>query len=143
MADHGSDRGGRGPCVRCRRVVRLSTVEKRVLRELGYETRYGVRVERNVLIPLEDGVSLAADLYLPDAPGRHPALVSFYPYRKDDLIGASAEHARTYLTERGYASLLVDFRGTGSSEGDCHVTFDTVREGADGAQVVEWAAGQE
>jgi predicted acyl esterase len=25
-----------------------------------------VRVERNLLIPLSDGVSLAADLYLPD-----------------------------------------------------------------------------
>jgi putative CocE/NonD family hydrolase len=110
---------------------------------LGDKTLYGVRVERNVLIPLADGVSLAADLYLPDAPGRYPALVSFYPYRKDDLIGASSEHSRTYLTERGYASLLVDFRGTGSSGGDCPVTFDTPREGADGAQVVEWAAGQE
>ena len=49
----------------------------------------------------------------------------FYPYRKDDLIGASYEHSRRYLTERGYASLLVDFRGTGSSGGDCPVTFDS------------------
>jgi putative CocE/NonD family hydrolase len=107
------------------------------------EALHGVRVERNVLIPLDDGISLAADLYLPDAPGPHPALVSLYPYRKDDLIGASHEHSRTYLTERGYASLLVDFRGTGSSEGDCRVTFDTAGEAADGAQVVEWAAAQE
>ena len=41
--------------------------------------RYDVRVERNFLIPLRDGVSLAADLYRPDTPGRFPALVSYSP----------------------------------------------------------------
>jgi putative CocE/NonD family hydrolase len=107
------------------------------------ETLYGVVAKRNILIPLDDGVELAADLYLPDTVGRHPTIVSFYPYRKDDFIGAAFEHSRTYLTQRGYASLLVDMRGTGGSDGDCLVTFDTAREGADGARVVEWAASEE
>jgi len=108
-----------------------------------HQELHAVRVERNVLISLADGVSLASDLYLPDAPGPFPALISFYPYHKDDLIGAFFEHSRMYLAERGYASLLVDFRGTGGSEGECPVTFDTVREGSDGAEVVEWAAVQD
>jgi putative CocE/NonD family hydrolase len=105
--------------------------------------RFDVVVQRNVLVPLADGVELAGDLYLPDAPGPHPALVSYYPYHKDDLIGSLFEYARHYFAARGYASLLVDFRGTGGSTGVCTDTFDAAGEGKDGAEVVEWAAAQD
>lgn len=101
---------------------------------------YDVRWVHNVLIPLNDGIELAASLCLPTAPGKYPAVASFYPYRKDDRSGASHAHASTYFAERGYASLLVDLRGTGGSEGVAD--FDYEREGRDAAQVVEWAAGQ-
>lgn len=101
-----------------------------------------MRIERNVLVPLADGVHLAADLYLPDDAGPHPALISYYPYHKDDLIGALFEWARSYFAQQGYACLLVDFRGTGGSEGTCTDTFDTAQEGSDGAEVVEWSAHQ-
>jgi putative CocE/NonD family hydrolase len=102
---------------------------------------FDVRVERNVLIPLSDGVSLAGDLFLPDAPGRFPALVSYYPYHKDDLIGALFDHPNRYFAARGYANVLVDLRGLGNSEG---VAWDVgdAREATDGAEIVEWAAGQ-
>lgn len=103
---------------------------------------FDVRTERNVLIPLSDNVSLAGDLYLPDTAGPSPALVSYYPYHKDDLIGGLFEHARRYFAGHGYASLLVDYRGTGSSEGICTENFDTDREAADGAEVIVWAASQ-
>ena len=96
----------------------------------------------NILIPLRDGISLAADLSSPTAPGRFPALVSYYPYHKDDLIGALFDHPNRYFAARGYASLLVDFRGLGNSEGVAWDTGDP-REDDDGAQIVEWAAGQD
>lgn len=99
-------------------------------------------VDRNVLIRLKDGTRLASDLYRPATGVRSPALISFYPYRKDDLVGAVWEYSRRYFTARGYATLLVDFRGTGGSDGVCPATFDTPKEGADGAEVVEWAAAQ-
>jgi len=105
--------------------------------------QFEVRVERNVMIRLDDGVELAGDLYLPEAAGPFPALVSYYPYHKDDLIGALFEYARRYFAARGYASLLVDFRGTGNSTGVCTDTFDAANEGKDGAAVVEWAAEQD
>lgn len=105
------------------------------------ETKYNVRCVRNVLIPLDDGIHLAADLYLPAAPGKYPVLVSFYPYHKDARMGASIEHARRYFAQHGYASLLVDLRGTGGSEGVCR--FDLQQEAVDDAQVVEWAAAQD
>ena len=100
-----------------------------------------VAVRRNVLIPLSDGVKLAADLFLPQPAGPAPCLVSYYPYHKDDLIGALFDHPNRYFAARGYASLLVDLRGLGNSEG---VAWDVgdAREAIDGAEIVEWAATQ-
>ena len=98
-------------------------------------------VERNVLIPLTDGVTLAADLYRPgDEPA--PVLISFYPYRKDDIIGSFTERQRVALVERGYAHLLVDVRGFGASDGSSVESQDPRAEGRDAAEVVAWAAGR-
>lgn len=105
------------------------------------DRRSDVRIERNLLIQLSDGATLAADLYLPNASGRFPALVSYYPYHKDGLIGASFEHPRRYFAERGYANLLVDFRGLGNSSGGVWDAMDQ-REATDGAEMVEWSARQ-
>lgn len=104
-----------------------------------------VRLRRNVLISLVDGISLAADLYLPASPraGGHPTLVSFYPYRKDDVIGSFAAYPCRWFAQRGYAHLLVDVRGYGSSEGGHAESFDPRTEHTDAHEVVEWAAEQE
>lgn len=97
---------------------------------------------RNLLIPLADGTTLAADLHLPAVRGPHPTLISFYPYRKDDIIGSFTAYPRRWFAERGYAHLLVDVRGYGASEG-CHAeSFDPSAEASDAREVVEWAAGQ-
>jgi putative CocE/NonD family hydrolase len=95
----------------------------------------------NLLIPLSDGATLAADLHLPADDAPCPVLVSFNPYRKDDIAGAFSEHWRRHLVERGYGQLLVDVRGTGGSSGASADTFDP-QEGRDGAEVVEWVAEQ-
>jgi putative CocE/NonD family hydrolase len=110
-------------------------------RKPGSEKQYEVRLRRNVLMPLPGGVELAADLYLPDAPGPFPALVSFYPYRKDDVKGANGEFAIRYFVERGYAHVLADFRGLGNSSGVSSeaMSYD---EAADGSALVEWIASQ-
>jgi len=100
-----------------------------------------VREERNLAIPLRDGTTLRADLYRPEGIGVCPVLISYYPYHKDDLIGSFCEFPRRYFAERGYANLLVDFRGLGSSDGVAWESMDS-REDLDGAEVVEWAAHQ-
>ena len=41
----------------------------------GNATRYAVRRDRNLRIPMPDGVTLAADLFVPDAPGRYPVVM--------------------------------------------------------------------
>jgi predicted acyl esterase len=50
----------------------------------GTAPRYAVRRERNLRIPMPDGATLAADLFLPNAPGRYPVVMEHLPYRKND-----------------------------------------------------------
>ena len=51
--------------------------------------------EREVRIPMADGVELAATLYLPDDDrGPQPCLLEALPYRKDDLTSSYAESYR-------------------------------------------------
>jgi putative CocE/NonD family hydrolase len=97
---------------------------------------------KDVRIPMSDGVTLAADLYLPEGEGPFPAVMSCYPYHKDDLIGALFDFSRRHFAANGFAELIVDFRGTGRSEGYCPDTWDTYQEGKDGAEAVEWIAAQ-
>ncbi len=94
-----------------------------------------------ILITLSDGTRLAADLHLPDGAGPFPVLVTFYPYRKDDFIGSSCAFPRLYFAARGYATLLVDIRGYGRSDGPACQPWDP-QEARDGAEVIEWTAGQ-
>ena len=100
--------------------------------------QYGVLAESNVSIPMSDGVVLNAEVHRPDAAGRFPVLVTMTPYNGGSgIIGG----ANDYFVERGYVHVVVDVRGTGSSEG----TWDDlgVREQRDGYELVEWAAGHQ
>jgi hypothetical protein len=103
---------------------------------------YDVRVERGVRIPTgEPGVTLAADLFLPVGAGPVPALVTLTPYRRDALGGVGTYDTARAFAAGGYAGVLVDLRGTGSSDGDLRPPFDP-GEGDDGVAAVEWAAAQ-
>jgi predicted acyl esterase len=42
-----------------------------------------VQVERNVAVPMRDGVMLRADVYRPEGPGPRPVLVLRTPYGKE------------------------------------------------------------
>lgn len=95
----------------------------------------------DLFVQLSDGTSIAVSLQLPEGNGPFPVLASFYPYRKDDFIGASSAHARDYLAQAGYATLLVDIRGYGASTGPSFQAWDP-REAVDGAEIVQWAAAQ-
>ena len=104
---------------------------------------HAVRVIDNVWIPLSDGCRLAARLWLPDDAGAHPVptLLEYIPYRKDDwtAIGDSMRHA--YLAGHGYASLRVDIRGSGGSDGILEGKY-LKREQDDALEVLRWIANQ-
>ena len=104
--------------------------------------RYEVEVVRDVGIPTgQRGVSLAADVYRPLRAEPGPALVTVLPYRKDAWAGLmNGGHLRR-LAARGYAALLVDLRGTGSSGGRARPPFHP-DDADDGVAAVMWAAAQ-
>ncbi len=103
----------------------------------------GVQVLRDLGIPLADGTLLSGDLYGPAGHPPGPVLVSYYPYRKDDIIGSLFERTRIGLARRGYRTLFADMAGTGASEGSYGESFDLPREGRDCAEIIEWAARQD
>lgn len=99
---------------------------------------YGIRVRRNLRVPTPDGVSLAADHYMPlggqDA-GSFPTILIRTPYGKGL---APRFHARRFA-ERGYHVIVQDVRGRFASGGD----FEPfVNEKADGAATVAWLQKQ-
>jgi putative CocE/NonD family hydrolase len=101
-----------------------------------------VEIRRDVRIPTANPqATLSADLYLPAGTDPVPALVTVIPYRKDFLGGISLHAALRCFAERGYACLLVDSRGTGSSDGLPRPKFDS-GEGDDAVAAIEWAAAQ-
>jgi putative CocE/NonD family hydrolase len=102
----------------------------------------GVTLVRNVLIPMPDGVQLAANLYRPAGEGPWPALFTYFPYHKDGIGGmghVDGEHR--YFARHGYACLTVDVRGTGNSGGAVDSPNHDL-EPDDGYHVTEWIASQ-
>ncbi|MEX0976679.1 MAG: CocE/NonD family hydrolase [Woeseia sp.] len=96
-----------------------------------------ISIERDVAVPMRDGVILRANVYRPAMSGKFPVLVYRTPYGKD----AAAESYDTHLAAvaRGYAVLLQDVRGRYASDG----LFVPYRnEGKDGYDTIEWAAAQ-
>jgi hypothetical protein len=94
------------------------------------------------MIPMRDGVRLAADLYMPDDDHNPPlpVVMDYIPYRKDEVNpGAFPQYA--YLPRQGYIVARVDIRGTGASEG-VNVDEYTLEEQLDGYDAIEWIAQQ-
>src|SRR5436853_392568 len=100
-----------------------------------------VEISTDVLIPMRDGVRLAATLYRPAGGLPAACLVNYLPYHKDGRGGLWYDAVHQFFARRGYASLVVDFRGLGCSQGVNNIPFDA-QEGLDGHDAVEWAAAQ-
>jgi len=105
----------------------------------------GVKLVKNVMIPMRDGVRLAADLYMPHGEAatrgrdRFPVVMDYIPYRKDE-VNPSYDYY-SYLPKHGYIVARVDIRGTGGSEG-VNVDEYTLQEQLDGYDAIEWLAAQ-
>jgi putative CocE/NonD family hydrolase len=106
----------------------------------GSPVGHPVRTE-HVRIPMDDGVTLAATLYLPDLPGGGPwpAVLESIPYRKDDWTLSRDWPLHGAFAAAGYVSCRLDVRGTGSSEGIAEDEY-TEREIVDNLAVIDWLA---
>ena len=100
--------------------------------------------ERNdVWIPLSDGKRLAATVWLPkDAQEQPvPAVLEYLPYRKNDFTAIRDSIRHPYFAGHGYASIRVDIRGTGDSDGYLPDEY-TKQEQDDALDVFEWIQAQ-
>ncbi|MFD1858958.1 CocE/NonD family hydrolase [Aeromicrobium camelliae] len=98
---------------------------------------------RDLWIPMPDGVRLHARVWLPrDAEQQPvPALLEYLPYRLDDWTSVRDSERHPYYAAHGYASVRVDIRGSGSSDGLFEDEYSPA-ELDDGVAVVEWLAAQ-
>jgi putative CocE/NonD family hydrolase len=100
-----------------------------------------VIVERDVWVPMRDGVLLQADVWRPARAGRFPALLQRTPYNRADsfavVVSAGIEPLRAVAA--GYVVMIQDTRGRFGSEGVFTPFFD---EGRDGVDTIEWLAAQ-
>jgi uncharacterized protein len=126
-------------------------------------------VERDVAVPMRDGVRLRVNVFRPAGEGRFPVLLCAHPYGKDRLPrrrrfgagyrmpfqyhvmlqGAPFTHSAltgwespdpAHWVPRGYVVVNADLRGWGHSDGVGQLL--SAQEGLDGHDLVEWAADQ-
>jgi uncharacterized protein len=91
----------------------------------------------DVAVPMRDGVVLRADILLPNAGGKFPALVYRTPYGKH--LAMKEYQTFEKAIARGYAVVVQDVRGRYASDGE----FNAYRnEGRDGFDTIEWTAKQ-
>ena len=97
--------------------------------------------ERHQMIPMRDGKSLSAWLYIPPGKGPWPVL---FEQRYADLRGAGTRQAAARLAEAGYVVAMVNFRGTYLSEGTW-VGYRALGWGElqDGYDTCEWLGTQD
>jgi len=120
-------------------------------------------IERDLAVPMRDGVLLFANLFRPAADGSYPVIMSVTPYGKDKLPDRLATFFMrlsgvkfgkincsrltgfespdpVYWVQQGYAVLQADVRGMHKSEGQAGVLRR--QDAEDYYDLVEWAASQ-
>jgi predicted acyl esterase len=123
----------------------------------------GMLIERDVGVPMRDGIKIYIDLFRPDDASRTakiPAVIAWGLYGKDnprgtyerfpDFAGVKREWLSKYTcfeapdpldwTRHGYAIINVDPRGMWHSEGNA--TFWSAEEARDFYDLIEWTAAQ-
>ncbi len=124
------------PAVACMiAIVLLSSARTTAARGGEYE----VSVQKDVMVPMRDGVRLATDIYLPAKDGKPidaklPVILERRPYNKDGCRGTGR-----YFAARGYAFVAQDTRGRYKSDGVWHWMTD---DGPDGVDAAAWIGRQ-
>ncbi|HXL47486.1 MAG TPA: CocE/NonD family hydrolase [Xanthobacteraceae bacterium] len=116
-------------------------------------TYSGMIAEKDVLVPMRDGVKIAIDIYRPETTDRLPALLAFSIHNKDlqgpEPAQASLTHPAwsmlwtgpaeagdtRFFVSRGYVHVIGNPRGIGKSESGGSRAFDSY-------DLIEWVAAQ-
>lgn len=119
--------------------------------------QYGVTIERNVKVPVGKGISIMADIYRPDGPGKFPVLLTMSPYNRveqgEEMVpqgfpgnqfnrGMLEVGDFNFYVRRGYVMVIANMRGTWGSEGEfgnLNPDHDSIQDIAD---AIEWLAAR-
>jgi len=101
-------------------------------------------IERKLMVPMRDGVRMAADVYYPkDASRKHPAIFVRTPYNFnfwDVRLGAPRDMSTILdAIKRGYAWVDMNERGHFFSEGNYDILGAPVSDGSD---AISWISSQ-
>ncbi len=102
-------------------------------------------VSKEMLIPMDDGVRLAATVAFPSQDGqtplseKFPVVLAMTPYGRNGVCGCFAPD---FFATRGMIGAVVDVRGTGGSEGNLEGNVFSPREHRDGFNLVEYFGTQ-
>ena len=121
----------------------------------GSQKKYTMTDDRDVFVPMRDGVGVAVDIFRPDSDEKFPALLGMSPYGKgiqSMTVPYQPPHSPIhhtpieagdpeYFASRGYVQVIADVRGTGHSEGE-YLGWVSPQEARDGYDLVEWIAEQ-
>jgi predicted acyl esterase len=112
-----------------------------------------MKQDRDVMVPMRDGVHLCVDVYRPDTQEKFPALLAFAPHNKDlqtpeaaeasgpqpawapFWLGAQEAGDTRFFMSRGYAHVIGNVRGFGKSEDGAPSSWDHY-------DLIEWIAQQ-
>lgn len=95
----------------------------------------GPVILKNQSIEMSDGVTLKADIYLPDKSGSFPAILMRTPYGK-----WQREYDGKMWSQKNYAVVIQDTRGKWESEGEFYPFYHELK---DGMRTLDWIEEQE
>src|SRR2546426_627308 len=99
-----------------------------------------ILIDKNVMVPMRDGVRLATDVYRLDGSTPTPVLLARTPYDKERAVaGTGVPFDILRAVQAGYTVVIQDTRGRFGSEGEFIPHFQERRDGAD---TIAWAAVQ-
>jgi len=115
---------------------------------------FNIKIERNVDIPVGNGISMKADIFRPDAEGQFPVILAASPYSKEiqtmPMMPVGFSYARGWMesgdpnfyVRRGYVMAIATIRGSrgsGGTFGNIEPDPQTVK---DLAQAIQWLGHQ-
>ena len=108
------------------------------------EFPFEIEVKDPVYITLSDGVKLAARIWLPKNASNSPvpAILEYLPYRRQDGTADRDATTHPYFAGHGYASVRVDMRGSGDSEGVLLGEY-LKQEQDDALEILDWITQQQ
>lgn len=94
-----------------------------------------ILVEKNLRVPMRDGVWLATDLYRNADGSAAPVLVMRLPYDKERFVSPET----MTLVQAGFHVVIQDSRGRFASQGEFHASVQEINDGVD---CYTWVAQQ-